>query len=61
VAKTYSAQEIAAEARVPEDRITWLVSIGLLTPDEGRSFTFGAIFGTKLVTALLDAGLPEST
>lgn len=61
MARTYSAQEIAAEAGVPDERITWLVSIGLLTPDESGSFTFGAIFGTKLVTALLDAGLPEAT
>jgi hypothetical protein len=39
VARTYSAQEIAAEAGVPKDRITWLVSIGLLKPDELGTFT----------------------
>jgi adenylate cyclase len=61
VARTYSAQEIAAEAGVPEERITWLVSLGLLKPDEDGTFTFGAILGTELVSALLDSGLPEAT
>jgi hypothetical protein len=37
MARTYSAQQIAAEAGAPEDRITWLVSIGLLDPDERGS------------------------
>jgi hypothetical protein len=60
MARTYSAHEIAAEAAVPDERIAWLVSIGLLKPDQSGSFTFGAIFGTKLVTALL-VGLPEGT
>jgi adenylate cyclase len=61
VARTYSAPEIAAEAGAPEDRITWLVSIGLLKPDERGSFSFGAVFAVKMVSALLDAGLPETT
>ncbi len=59
--RTYPAHEVAAEATVPEDRIAWLVSIGLLKPDERGSFTFGAIFAVKLVSALLDAGIPEAT
>ena len=61
MARTYSAQEVAAEAGAPEDRIAWLVSIGLLTPDEHGSFTFGAVFAVKMVSALLGAGLPEKT
>jgi adenylate cyclase len=61
VARTYSAREIAAEAGAPEDRITWLVSIGLLKPDDGGSFSFGAVFAAKMVSALLDAGLPATT
>jgi adenylate cyclase len=61
VTRTYSAQEIAAEAGVPEDRIAWLVSLGLLKPDGNGTFTFGAILGTELVSALLDSGLPEAT
>jgi adenylate cyclase len=61
VARTYSAQEIAAEAKVPEERIAWLVSLGLLKPDADGTFTFGAILGTELVSALLDSGLPEAT
>jgi hypothetical protein len=61
VAKTYSASEIAAEAGAHEDRIAWLVSLGLLKPDARGSFTFGAVFSVKLVSALLDAGLPETS
>jgi adenylate cyclase len=61
VARTYSAHEIAAEANVPEPRIGWLVSIGLLEPDERGRFTFGAVFAVKLVSALLDAGLAKAT
>ena len=61
MARTYSAREIAAESGAPEDRITWLVSLGLLKPDERGSFSFGAVFAAKMVSALLDAGLPETT
>ena len=46
MARTYSVHEIAAEAAVPEERITWLVSLGLLKPDGEGTFTFGAILGT---------------
>jgi adenylate cyclase len=61
VARSYSATEIAAEADAPEDRITWLVSLGLLKPDERGSFSFGAVFAVKMVSALLEAGLSETT
>jgi adenylate cyclase len=61
MATTYSAHAIAAEAGAPEDRIAWLVSIGLLKPDERGSFTFGGVFAVKMVSALLDAGLPVET
>jgi len=61
VARTYSPSEVAAEAGVPEDRITWLASLGLLTPNERGSFTFGAVFAAKMVSALLAAGLSETT
>jgi adenylate cyclase len=61
VARTYSALEVAAEAGAPEPRIRWLTSIGLLEPDDEGRFTFGAIFAVKLVSALLDAGLPTAT
>jgi adenylate cyclase len=61
VARLYSAREIAAEAGAREDRIAWLVSIGLLKPDKRGSFSFGAVFAVKMVSALLDAGLPETT
>lgn len=60
MARTYSAREIAADAGVPESRLMWLTSIGLLAPDERGDFTFGAVFVVKLVSALLDSGLPEA-
>lgn len=60
MARTYSAQEIATDAGVPESRVTWLTSIGLLAPDERGDFTFGAVFAVRLVSALLDAGTPEA-
>lgn len=58
--RTYSAKEIAADAGVPDSRVTWLTSIGLLAPDERGDFTFGAVFAVRLVSALLDAGTPEA-
>lgn len=58
--RTYSAKEIAADAGVPESRVTWLTSIGLLAPDQRGDFTFGAAFAVRLVSALLDAGTPEA-
>jgi predicted DNA-binding transcriptional regulator YafY/class 3 adenylate cyclase len=61
VARSYSTSEVAAEAGVPEARIAWLASIGLLNADERGSLTFGAVFAVKMVSALLDAGLPETT
>ena len=32
-----------------------------MKPDERGSFSFGAVFAVKMVSALLDAGLPETT
>lgn len=60
VARTFSAEEIAAEADVPQDRVTWLVSIGIVKPGQPGEFRFGDVFRVKLVSALLDAGLPEA-
>jgi class 3 adenylate cyclase len=61
VANTYSAAEIAAEAGCPDDRVTWLTTIGLLTPDEHGRFTYGAVLAAKMVSALLESGLPNET
>ena len=61
VANTYSAPEIAAEAGCPDDRVTWLATIGLITPDEHGRFTFGAVLAAKMVSALLESGLPNET
>jgi adenylate cyclase len=57
----YSAAEIAREAGCPEDRVRWLGDIGLLTPDTGGRFSFGDVLATKMVSALLESGLPAET
>ena len=58
VARTYSAAEIAAEAGCPEDRVRWLLDIGVLTPDAEGRFSFGDALTSKMVSALLESGLP---
>jgi class 3 adenylate cyclase len=60
VARTFTAEEIAAEAGVPLDRVTWLVSIGIVKPSQPGAFRLGDVFRAKLVAALLDAGLSEA-
>ena len=60
MARTFSAEEIAVEAGVPQGRIAWLVSIGIVKPSQSGTLRFGDVFRAKLVSALLDAGLPEA-
>jgi hypothetical protein len=60
VPRTLSGAELADEAAVPEDRIEWLVRIGVLKPRETGAFRFADVFRVKLVQALLDGGFtPE--
>jgi class 3 adenylate cyclase len=61
VPRNYSAAEVAGEAGCPEDRVRWLSDIGLLTPDTDGLFSFGDVLASKMVTALLDSGLPAET
>jgi class 3 adenylate cyclase len=61
VPRFYSAAEIAAEASCAEERVRWLSGIGLLTPDDRGRFTFGAVLAVKMVSALMDSGLPAET
>jgi adenylate cyclase len=61
VPRRYSASEIAAEAGCPEDRVRWLSDIGLLTPDTDGRFSFGDVLTSKMVSALLESGLPAET
>jgi adenylate cyclase len=56
VARTFSEEELAAEAGVSTDRIEWLVRLGVLTPREPGPFRFGDVFRVKLVAALLEGG-----
>ena len=39
----------------------WLGDIGLLTPDTEGRFSFGDVLATKMVSALLESGLPAET
>ncbi len=60
MARTFSAEEIAAEAGVAQDRVAWLVSIGIVKPSQSGALRFGDVFRVKLVSALIDAGLTEA-
>jgi class 3 adenylate cyclase len=60
VAHIFSTEEIAAEAGVSQDRLDWLVSIGIVRPQGPNAFRYGDIFRAKLLSALLDAGLSEA-
>jgi class 3 adenylate cyclase len=61
VSLTYSVVEIAAEAGCPEERVRWLSDIGLLTPDTDGRFSLGDVLTSKMVSALLESGLPAET
>ena len=60
MAHILSLEEIAAEAGVSQDRLDWLVSIGIVRPQGINAFRYGDIFRAKLLSALLDAGLSEA-
>ena len=59
--RRYSAAEVAREAGCPEDRVRWLADIGLLTPDADDTFSIGDVLASKMVSALLESGLPAET
>jgi adenylate cyclase len=59
--RTYSAAEIADEAGCPQERVRWLRDIGLLTPGADGRFSFGDVLTSKMVSALLESGLPAQT
>jgi class 3 adenylate cyclase len=60
VTRTFSGNEIAAEAGIGQERLAWLVSVGIVRPQEPDVFCFGDVFRAKLLSAVLDAGIPES-
>jgi hypothetical protein len=60
VVRTFSGNEIAAEAGIGQERLAWLVSVGIVRPQEPDVFCFGGVFRAKLLSAVLDAGIPES-
>lgn len=59
MAQAFSAKEIAAEAGIGEDRLAWLVSIGIIRPQPPGRYRLGDVFRAKLLCGFLDAGLPE--
>jgi class 3 adenylate cyclase len=61
VPETYSAAGIATEAGCEEDRVRWLVEIGLLSPDENDRFTYGSVLALKMVSALMESGITAET
>jgi class 3 adenylate cyclase len=61
VSRAYSAAEIAEEAACPEDRVHWLAATGLIRPDQQGRFTYGDSLALKMVSALLESGLPAET
>ena len=56
--RTYSTAEVAAESECPEERVRWMTSIGLLSPDQDGRFTFGAVLAVRMASALLETGVP---
>jgi adenylate cyclase len=60
VAQPFSAEEVAAEAGITQDRLAWLISIGIIRPSALDVFGFGDVFRAKLLSALLDSGLSEA-
>ena len=61
MARRYSVAEVAREAGCPEARVRWLGDIGLLTPDVDGTFSLGDVLASKMVSALLESGLPAET
>ena len=59
--RPYSVTEVAAEASCPEERIRWMTSIGLISPDEAGRYTLGAVLAVKMASALLEAGVPAGS
>jgi adenylate cyclase len=61
VPRTYSAAEIADEAGCPEKRIHWMAGVRLIASDENGRFTYGVVLVVKMVSALLESGVPAES
>ena len=59
MARTFTAEEIAAEAGVAQDLVAWLVSIGIVKPERPGTFRFGDVFRVKLFRRSSTRGLPS--
>jgi hypothetical protein len=56
VTRTFSAEELAAEAGVSSERVDWLAGIGILKPRHPGAFRFSDVFRVKLIVTLLETG-----
>src|SRR4029453_5540119 len=61
MAHTYSVEEVAVEAGCSQDLVEWVTKIGLIAPREGGRFTLGAVLSVKMVSALIDSGVPRDS
>jgi class 3 adenylate cyclase len=61
VPNTYPAAAIAEEAGCEEARVRWLAEIGVLRPDQDGRFTYGSVLAVKMVSALMESGIPIGT
>lgn len=61
VDRPYSAAEVAAEASCPEDLVRWIADLDLIAPDQHGRFTFGAVLAVKMVSGLLETGVPPES
>jgi class 3 adenylate cyclase len=58
---TYSVEEVATEAACTQGRVQWLTKTGLIAPDDHGRFTLGAVLAVKMVSALIESGVPADS
>jgi class 3 adenylate cyclase len=61
VARSLSADEVAAEAGIPRSDVEWMRERGALLPDRSGSYRVGDVFRAKLIGALLASGFDRDT
>ncbi|HTK45262.1 MAG TPA: adenylate/guanylate cyclase domain-containing protein [Patescibacteria group bacterium] len=56
--EAFSAEQAAARAGVPVDRLSELVDRGIIKPGSNQRFSVGDVRRARIIEALLEAGLP---
>jgi adenylate cyclase len=59
VERFLDTSELSREAGLTNDRLEWLVRIGILKPHERARYRPGDVFRAKMIAALLEAGIGE--